>query len=182
VRTTYISYFSHITAEQSLTLNVNSEDSVVLDILPGKLFGTFPPAPPTTKTTHTGTCHCGSLHFTAALPTYPTPAHILCHCRTCQLLSGAPYTCNAIIPRGDLQITRGSPAEYAYTGASGKKVRCFFCRDCTSHVYHLQEVNPDVVVVRTLLLERGAELNAGGEIFGEGRLGWVKELKDALGE
>lgn len=39
---------------------------------------------------------------------------------------------------------------------------------------------PEKVIVRTLLLEGGSNMPATGEIFGEGRLEWVKELKDGL--
>lgn len=39
---------------------------------------------------------------------------------------------------------------------------------------------PDKVIVRTLLLEGGNQMPATGEIFGEGRLKWVRELQDGL--
>jgi hypothetical protein len=39
---------------------------------------------------------------------------------------------------------------------------------------------PEKVIVRTLLLEGGEKMPATGEIFSEGRLGWVRELKDSL--
>lgn len=88
---------------------------------------------------------------------------------------------NQIIHRDDLRITRGDPRTYTYTGASGKSVRCFFCATCTSHVYHHQEIMGDKIIVRTVLLDGGADLAVGGEIFPEGQLGWVKDLKTALG-
>lgn len=39
---------------------------------------------------------------------------------------------------------------------------------------------PDKIIVRTLLLEGGAQMPATGEIFGEGRLNWVRELQNSL--
>jgi hypothetical protein len=39
---------------------------------------------------------------------------------------------------------------------------------------------PDKIIVRTLLLKGGPEMPAMGEIFGEGRLSWVKELREGL--
>jgi hypothetical protein len=62
----------------------------------------------------------------------------------------------------------------------GKKVHCYHCGNCTSHVYHHQEVMGDDIIVRTILLAGGREMGVGGEIFGEGRLGWVDELGRAL--
>ncbi|KAK5712568.1 hypothetical protein LTR17_017949 [Elasticomyces elasticus] len=51
---------------------------------------------------------------------------------------------------------------------------------CTSHVYHQQDAMPDKVICRTLLLEGGKDMLATGEIFAEGRLGWVRELRENL--
>jgi hypothetical protein len=36
------------------------------------------------------------------------------------------------------------------------------------------------IILRTILLEGGKGMSVGGEIFGEGRLGWVDELKGGL--
>jgi hypothetical protein len=47
-------------------------------------------------------------------------------------------------------------------------------------VYHHQEVMGEQIILRTILLEGGKGMSVGGEIFGEGRLGWVDELKGGL--
>lgn len=63
---------------------------------------------------------------------------------------------------------------------AGKKVQCYFCPTCTSHIYHHQDAMPDKFIVRTLLLEGGSDMPATGEIFPEGRLSWVQELQQSL--
>ncbi|GAB7353702.1 hypothetical protein MBLNU459_g4105t1 [Dothideomycetes sp. NU459] len=152
------------------------EDSVVVDIRDGILFG--PAAKrPLAANEHNGSCHCGAVTWTAKLD---VAEHVLCHCRTCQLLGGGPYSCNQIIPKDDLKIVSGTPKVYTYTGASGKPVQCFYCGTCTSHIYHHQAVMPENIIVRTLLLSGGPEMPATGEIFGEGRLKWVRELQESL--
>ncbi|TKA61467.1 hypothetical protein B0A49_12575 [Cryomyces minteri] len=152
------------------------EDSVVVDIRDGILFG--PAAPrPLAANEYKGSCHCGQMEWTAKLD---TAEHVLCHCDTCKRLGGGPYSCNQIIPKEDLRIFRGVPKVYVYTGASGKNVNCYYCGNCTSHVYHHQDAMPDKVIVRTLLLDGGDAMPATGEIFAEGRLGWVRDLQDGL--
>ncbi|PSS20468.1 hypothetical protein M430DRAFT_41776 [Amorphotheca resinae ATCC 22711] len=47
--------------------------------------------------------------------------------------------------------------------------------NCTSHVYHHQEVLGDQIVVRTILLDEGKSFEPTAEIFGKYRLPWVKE-------
>lgn len=73
----------------------------------------------------------------------------------------------------DLHILQGSPKVYTYRGASGKAVQCFYCGNCTSHIYHQQEILVGKIIVRTILLEGGEGMGVGGEIFAEGRLKWV---------
>ncbi|KAF2719002.1 hypothetical protein K431DRAFT_287177 [Polychaeton citri CBS 116435] len=148
------------------------QDSVVVDIRDGVLFG--PAAKrPLPQDSFKGSCHCGQMEWAAKLQKIE---HVLCHCSTCQKLGGGPYSCNQIIPQEDLSITKGSPRVYTYKGASGKDVRCFFCGNCTSHIYHHQDAMPDKVIVRTLLLDGGQQMPATGEIFAEGRLSWVQDL------
>jgi hypothetical protein len=59
-------------------------------------------------------------------------------------------------------------------------VLCYHCPNCTSHVYHHQMIMGDKIIVRTLLLDGGDKMGLQGEIFGEGRLGWVDNLAKAL--
>lgn len=154
------------------------EDSLVVDIRDGMLFGPAAKHPLSrVDGAFTGSCHCGELEWTARLA---EASHVLCHCSTCQKLGGGPYSCNQIIPKEDLIVTKGAPRVYTYKGASGKDVRCYFCGTCTSHVYHHQDAMPDKVIVRTLLFEGGPQMPATGEIFAEGRLGWVRDLREVI--
>lgn len=41
---------------------------------------------------------------------------------------------------------------------------------------------PEKVIVRTLLLDGGNDLEAGGEIFAEGALSWAQDLKKVLAQ
>lgn len=160
------------------------EDSVVIDIKDGQ-FLLGPQDMPRKPGTKEGQCHCGQVRFSAVMPLASNnggaePGHVLCHCRTCQLLSGAPYSCNQIIAKDDLCMVHGTLSKYTYRGASGKPVDCYFCGNCTSHVYHEQAAMPGKVIVRTLLLDEGERWKVEGEIFREGRLNWVGDLSRSL--
>ena len=126
---------------------------------------------------YSGSCHCGDIEWSVRLE---NPQHILCHCDTCKKLGGGPFSCNQIVPKDDLRITKGSAKIYTYTGASGKPVLCYHCGNCTSHIYHQQMIAPDKIIVRTMLLDGGDKMGVGGEIFAEGSLGWIKNIGDAL--
>jgi hypothetical protein len=95
------------------------EDSLVIDIKDGVLFGPTAEHPSTKGDgVRRGMCHCESIHWTAKLE---NAEHVLCHCSTCQKLGGGPYSCNQIIPKEELHIILGEEniRQYRYKGASG---------------------------------------------------------------
>lgn len=125
-------------------------------------------------TTYNGSCHCGQTEWTAKLS---DSTHILCHCDTCKLLGGGAYSLNQIIPKSDLHITKGDLKTYTYYGESGKGVHCNYCPNCTTHVYHLQEVmGGDKIVVRTIVLKGGKDFKPSAEIFGKAKMSWEPEV------
>ncbi|KAL1863662.1 hypothetical protein Plec18170_000500 [Paecilomyces lecythidis] len=153
------------------------EDSVVVDIQDGILFAPGFKKPAMKGGNFHGSCHCGDCTWTAEIT---TPQHILCHCDTCKKLGGGPFSMNQIIHKDQLKILTGTPSRYTYTGASGNPVHCYFCPRCTSHIYHHQAVMGDQIIIRTILLEGGSKMQPGGEIFAEGKLGWVDALRGVL--
>ncbi|CAI6334691.1 unnamed protein product [Periconia digitata] len=132
---------------------------------------------------YSGKCHCGNTEWTAKLDK-EQQGHILCHCDTCKILSGSVFTLNQIIPKSALTITKGSDlGKYTYYGDSGKGVHCYYCKNCTAHVYHHQEImGDDTIVLRTGLLKEGLDgtLKPAAEIYGKARLGWEKEVANTF--
>jgi len=126
-----------------------------------------------------GSCDCGQVEWDLKLG---EKKHILCHCRTCQKLSGGAYTLNQIVPNDNLTITKGknNMKVYTYSSASGNPVHCYYCANCTTHVYHHQTVLGDQIVVRTGLLDEGSKYEPTLEIFGKDRLFWQKEVASTL--
>lgn len=120
-----------------------------------------------------GKCHCGQVEWEVKLE---DRAHILCHCDTCKQLGGGTYSLNQIVPKDNLKITKGKLNTYTYYGDSGKPVNCYYCPNCTSHVYHHQTVMGDKIIARTILLDQGKSLKPGAEIYGKARLPWEKEV------
>jgi hypothetical protein len=70
--------------------------------------------------TYQAQCHCGHHKWEWTLEA-DKQSHILCHCDTCKVLSGGPYTLNQIVPKSALKITSGGePSKYSYKGDSGE--------------------------------------------------------------
>ncbi|KAL1982955.1 hypothetical protein VTN96DRAFT_642 [Rasamsonia emersonii] len=116
-----------------------------------------------------GRCHCKQTEWTVRLE---DKSHVLCHCGTCKYLSGTDYTLNQIIPREDFRLDKGELKAYTYYGDSGNPVHCYYCPNCTAHVYHHQAVNPSKYVIRTALLEGSKDWKPSAEIYAKDRYHW----------
>ncbi|KAF1927432.1 uncharacterized protein M421DRAFT_101831 [Didymella exigua CBS 183.55] len=107
------------------------EDSVAVEIRDSVLFGPTPQKPVGLEGTWKGACHLEDVRWEVQKP------------------GGGLYSCNYIVPREATTIVRGL-GEYAYKGASGKDVHCYFYRRCTGHIYHHRDAMTEKVIVRTL--------------------------------
>jgi hypothetical protein len=70
-----------------------------------------------------GGCHCGAIRY--ALSARPE-ASMICHCRTCRRISGAPVVAWISTSADAFAITKGAPARYA----SSPNVQRQFCAAC----------------------------------------------------
>ena len=61
---------------------------------------------------------------------------------------------------------------------TGKPVHCYYCPNCTTHVYHHQTVLGDKIIARTGLLDiTGSNgFKPAAEIWGKARYKWVPEV------
>ncbi|QIW98466.1 hypothetical protein AMS68_003984 [Peltaster fructicola] len=127
-------------------------------------------------------CHCGHHEWSWDLNEEQSK-HILCHCNTCKILSGGPYTLNQIVPKSTLKITKGGePSVYSYKGDSGNSVKCYYCPHCTTHIYHHQEVmGPDTIIARTgIPAEARAKFPVAAEIYGKDKLSWEPKIAETF--
>ena len=75
-----------------------NEDSVVVDIKDGVLFG-----PKTKKLAgvggaYKGACHCQYVHWEVSVDEEDELNHMVCRCDMCKKLGGGPYNCIYIVP------------------------------------------------------------------------------------
>jgi hypothetical protein len=146
-------------------------------------------------------CHCGHHKWEWTLES-DKQSHILCHCDTCKVLSGGPYTLNQIVPKSALKITSGGePSKYSYKGDSGKlthhglafsrsvlmwytgnSVNCYYCPHCTTHIYHHQEVmGPDTIIARTgIPADARKNFPVAAEIYGKDKLNWEPKIAETF--
>jgi hypothetical protein len=121
-----------------------------------------------------GGCACGAVRY--ALKSAPFDAG-WCHCRICQLNSGAPAMAFASVRSGDLVFVRG--ADQVRTFPSSTFGHRLFCGACGTPI--AMEVNhqPETIDFSIATLDEPDAVAPGFHIFWASRIAWF-DPGDAL--
>jgi hypothetical protein len=123
---------------------------------------------------YTGGCCCGAVRYT--LESEPFDAG-WCHCRTCQLNSGAPAMVFASVPAGHLVFTRGADKVKRFDSSSfGHRA---FCGECGTPFTMEVKHQPETVDFSVATLDQPERVAPGFHIFWASKLAWF-EPGDAL--
>ena len=94
-----------------------------------------------------GGCRCGAIRYEIG---GEAAHHALCHCRDCQMGSGAPMVAWSAYRSADFRVTRGQPVAFNGAGASVRQ----FCGTCGTPLFFVNEENlPGLVDVQTVTLD-----------------------------
>ena len=93
-----------------------------------------------------------------------------CHCRTCQLSSGAPAMVFASVPAGDLVWTKGE--DKVRSVASSSFGHRSFCGTCGTPFLMQVDHQPETVDFSVATLDEPDAVEPGFHIFWGSRMGW----------
>ena len=118
----------------------------------------------------TGGCRCGAVRYAAS----GDPAHhALCHCRDCQMASGAPMLAWLAMPATDFHVIKGEPVRY--TGPSGS-VRAF-CGNCGTPLFFVNEASlPGIVDIQSVTLDEPDAIAPQAQIKTAERRSYMAQL------
>jgi hypothetical protein len=119
------------------------------------------------KTSFTGGCACGAVRYELASAPFDAG---WCHCRTCQLNSGAPAMVFASVPAGDLVWTRGADKVRTFKSSSFGHRR--FCGECGTPFLMEVDHQPETVDFSVATLDEPAAASPGFHIFWSSRIAW----------
>jgi hypothetical protein len=108
-----------------------------------------------------GGCACGQIRYTC---TVAPIAMLNCHCRDCQISSGAPFASGFIVPVASAQVT-GTTSDYTVTAASGGKTTRAFCGTCGTPLFTHGEAVPDLMSIRFPTLDDRSDFVPALEIW-----------------
>ena len=117
---------------------------------------------------------CGAVRFRLASEPFDAG---WCHCRTCQLDSGAPAMVFATVPVCDHQFTAGE--EKVRRVASSSFGHRAFCGECGTPLYMKVDHQPETIDFGVATLDEPSRIRPGFHIFWASRLPWV-EMEDGL--
>jgi hypothetical protein len=93
-----------------------------------------------------------------------------CHCRTCQLNSGAPAMVFASVPEGDLVWTKGAENVLAVPSSSfGHRE---FCKRCGTAFLMKVDHQPETVDFSVITLDDPGAISPGFHIFWGSKVRW----------
>lgn len=93
-----------------------------------------------------GGCHCGAIRY--ALSRTPD-ASMICHCRTCRRITGAPVVAWLTITPDAITIAKGAPKRYK----SSAKVERMFCGACGAQIGYSRTDDSSYVDIATATLD-----------------------------
>jgi hypothetical protein len=123
--------------------------------------------------TFTGGCACGSVRY--RLTSLPFDAG-WCHCRICQLTSGAPAMAFASVPEGHMEFTQGGDRVKRFKSSSfGHRL---FCGDCGTPFAMKVDHQPETVDFSIATLDDPGQAPPGFHIFYATRVPWFETADD----
>lgn len=103
----------------------------------------------------TGGCQCGATRYESSGE--PLALYV-CHCTECQKQSASAFGMSFIVPRSGFRVTRGAPNFWTRPTDSGRHLRCAFCPNCGSRLWHEREGFPDTVSLKAGSLDAPVDM------------------------
>ncbi len=116
-----------------------------------------------------GGCACGAIRYEC--DSAPL-AKLNCHCRDCQLSSGAPFASGVVVSTKSIKVT-GSPKEYSVRASSGFPTTRSFCSNCGSPLFTTGEAMPDFTSIRFTTFDDQSDFSPALDIWTSSAASWV---------
>ena len=118
----------------------------------------------------TGGCQCGELRYESEGE--PLALYV-CHCQECRKQSASAFGISVIVPSAGFRVTRGAPKFWTRDAGSGGKVKCAFCPDCGSRLWHDSEPPSETLSIKGGSLDEPPDVSAAIHIWTSRKLSGV---------
>ena len=120
-----------------------------------------------------GGCMCGAVRYELKSEPYDSG---WCHCRTCQLFSGAPAMAFICVPRGDFEWRKGEEqVRWIKTSSFGRRA---FCSECGTPLQVQVDHQPETVDFPIVTLDDPNGVAPEFHIFWVSKVDWFNPGDD----
>jgi hypothetical protein len=124
-----------------------------------------------------GGCQCGAVRYEIA----GAPVAIyICHCRECRKQSASAFGISVIARTADFRLKQGAVKTWTRGTDSGRRLRCVFCPECGSRLWHEGEPKGPTVSVKGGSLDVPPDLSTAVHIWTSRKLPGVAIPKGRL--
>jgi hypothetical protein len=109
-----------------------------------------------------GGCQCGQVRYQSAGE--PLALYI-CHCRECQKQSASAFGLSLEVPRRGFRLIRGEPKFWTRGTDSGRRLKCAFCPNCGSRLWHESESPSANLTIKAGSLDEPVDLSTAIHIW-----------------
>src|SRR5687768_7381487 len=110
----------------------------------------------------TGGCQCGAVRYESS---GEPRALYVCHCTECRKQSASAFGMSLVVLRSGFRITQGSPAFWTRPADSGRQVKCAFCPDCGSRLWHEREGIAETTTIKAGSLDEPVDMTKAIHIW-----------------
>jgi hypothetical protein len=110
----------------------------------------------------TGGCQCGGVRYELGAP--PLKIYI-CHCAECRQQSASAFGISVIVKATSFALTRGTPKRWCRPTDSGRTLKCYFCPDCGSRVWHGDTERDETISIKGGSLDEPVDVSTAAHIW-----------------
>lgn len=114
-----------------------------------------------------GGCHCGAIRYALSAPPQQS---MVCHCKTCRRISGAPVVAWLTVDPGVFAITKGKPKRYM----SSPNVERQFCGQCGTQLTYARTDDASYIDVATATLDNPDAYRPSHHSWLSHDIAWIK--------
>lgn len=118
-----------------------------------------------------GGCQCGGVRYRV---TGSPLALAVCHCKECQRQSGSAFGMSLVVRSEGFELLAGTLRDFTRSSDSGRPVRCAFCPDCGTRIYHEPAYAKGALNVKAGTLDDTSWLEPGLQVWTRSKQGWVE--------
>jgi hypothetical protein len=114
-----------------------------------------------------GGCQCGDCRF--EITGRPLDLYV-CHCTECRKQAASAFGISLQVWDSDFHLLRGAPHFWDRMADSGGVMRCFFCPNCGSRLYHKPMRRPGRIGVKGGTLDEPLDLTGAKHVWTRSKL------------